>query len=117
MKKITLILLILIHYSFAQVQRVPSKQEKMKGMDMEKKDTAKKIQPQTYTCPMHPQIHANKPGKCPICGMQLVKEKIKKNALGVVNKDDEMPMAKDTTSINKMDKMNMDAMPQQKKNG
>ncbi|MGE5520174.1 MAG: efflux RND transporter periplasmic adaptor subunit [Candidatus Dadabacteria bacterium] len=27
---------------------------------------------QTYTCPMHPQVIANKPGNCPICGMQLV---------------------------------------------
>ena len=25
-----------------------------------------------YTCPMHPQIHMDKPGKCPICGMELV---------------------------------------------
>ncbi|MGH2565458.1 MAG: heavy metal-binding domain-containing protein, partial [Ginsengibacter sp.] len=22
-----------------------------------------------YTCPMHPEIHANKPGKCSKCGM------------------------------------------------
>lgn len=29
----------------------------------------------TYTCPMHPEIHSDKPGKCPICGMALVKEK------------------------------------------
>ena|SRR5712692_5821425 len=28
-----------------------------------------------YTCRMHPQIQSDKPGKCPICGMQLVKEK------------------------------------------
>ncbi len=27
-----------------------------------------------YTCPMHPQIKADKPGKCPICGMTLVKK-------------------------------------------
>lgn len=27
---------------------------------------------QTYTCPMHPQIVQDKPGKCPICGMDLV---------------------------------------------
>ncbi|SFE85042.1 membrane fusion protein, Cu(I)/Ag(I) efflux system [Chitinophaga sp. CF118] len=27
---------------------------------------------QTYTCPMHPQIVQNKPGTCPICGMDLV---------------------------------------------
>ncbi|MEO6130684.1 MAG: heavy metal-binding domain-containing protein, partial [Saprospiraceae bacterium] len=26
-----------------------------------------------YTCPMHPQIIENKPGKCPICGMDLVR--------------------------------------------
>jgi membrane fusion protein, copper/silver efflux system len=25
-----------------------------------------------YTCPMHPQIIADKPGQCPICGMDLV---------------------------------------------
>jgi len=27
-----------------------------------------------YTCPMHPQILRDKPGKCPICGMELVKK-------------------------------------------
>lgn len=27
---------------------------------------------QTYTCPMHPQIISEKPGTCPICGMDLV---------------------------------------------
>jgi Cu(I)/Ag(I) efflux system membrane fusion protein len=26
-----------------------------------------------YTCPMHPQVHLEKPGVCPICGMDLVK--------------------------------------------
>lgn len=28
----------------------------------------------TYTCPMHPQVIKNAPGKCPICGMNLVKK-------------------------------------------
>lgn len=27
---------------------------------------------QLYTCPMHPQISQDKPGKCPVCGMDLV---------------------------------------------
>ena len=27
-----------------------------------------------YTCAMHPQIHQDKPGKCPICGMTLIKK-------------------------------------------
>gem|GEM_PF-2502164 len=25
-----------------------------------------------YTCPMHPSVKAEKPGACPICGMNLV---------------------------------------------
>src|SRR5271169_5788380 len=28
---------------------------------------------QGYICPMHPQITSDHPGKCPICGMDLVK--------------------------------------------
>jgi membrane fusion protein, copper/silver efflux system len=26
----------------------------------------------SYTCPMHPDVVADKPGKCPKCGMDLV---------------------------------------------
>ena len=28
----------------------------------------------TYTCPMHPEVVSDKPGKCPKCGMALVKK-------------------------------------------
>jgi hypothetical protein len=27
-----------------------------------------------YTCAMHPQVHQDKPGKCPICGLTLLKK-------------------------------------------
>ncbi len=29
----------------------------------------------TYSCPMHPEVMSDKPGKCPKCGMDLVKKK------------------------------------------
>ncbi|MHB9056667.1 MAG: heavy metal-binding domain-containing protein [Paludibacteraceae bacterium] len=33
-----------------------------------------------YTCPMHPDVIMDKPGKCPECGMTLaVKKEIKKD--------------------------------------
>jgi hypothetical protein len=29
----------------------------------------------SYTCPMHPEVKSDKPGKCPKCGMDLVEKK------------------------------------------
>lgn len=34
--------------------------------------------PEYYTCSMHPQVHQAKPGKCPICGMNLEFHKVDK---------------------------------------
>jgi len=28
----------------------------------------------TYTCPMHPEVQSEEPGKCPKCGMFLVEK-------------------------------------------
>ncbi len=33
-----------------------------------------------YKCPMHPEVKADKPGKCPKCGMNLVEGQEAKNA-------------------------------------
>jgi hypothetical protein len=35
----------------------------------------KKVNATTYTCPMHPEVISDKPGKCPKCGMDLVTKK------------------------------------------
>ncbi len=91
MKKIIAIIFLLASYSLAQAQD-------MKGMDMSKKDTKQQPQPVTYTCPMHPEIHAAKPGNCPKCGMKLVKEKPKQVKQQPVQKHDNMQMTKDTTA-------------------
>ncbi|MFA6086331.1 heavy metal-binding domain-containing protein [Mucilaginibacter sp.] len=43
----------------------------------------KKVKPAKvqYTCTMHPEVLSDKPGKCPKCGMELVKkEPAKKKA-------------------------------------
>lgn len=37
-----------------------------------KRDKNQTTEAKTYTCPMHPQIIQDKPGTCPICGMDLV---------------------------------------------
>jgi CopA family copper-resistance protein len=59
MKKIVLLAFILSIFSFADAK------------------VLQQSQPVTYTCVMHPEIHSPKPGKCPKCGMALVKEKTK----------------------------------------
>ena len=46
----------------------------------------KQTQQTFYTCVMHPEIHSPKPGKCPKCGMTLIKEKAKPIKKVVVKK-------------------------------
>jgi len=50
--------------------------DEMKKTSDEMKEKSEQTNPQSfyYTCRMHPQIHADKPGKCPICGMTLIKK-------------------------------------------
>ena len=52
------------------------KMDKCSMMTKSKKMTAKKhTMAMTYTCPMHPEVKSDKPGKCPKCGMDLVVKK------------------------------------------
>jgi uncharacterized protein with PIN domain len=39
----------------------------------QKKDTTLKV---VYTCPMHPEVIQDAPGKCPKCKMNLVKKEV-----------------------------------------
>ena len=50
--------------------------DEMKKTSDEMKEKSEQTNPQSfyYTCRMHSQIHADKPGKCPICGMTLIKK-------------------------------------------
>jgi len=38
------------------------------------KSSPQQTSAEIYTCPMHPQIIQDRPGQCPICGMDLVKK-------------------------------------------
>ncbi|HTI90521.1 MAG TPA: heavy metal-binding domain-containing protein [Puia sp.] len=38
------------------------------------KDSSMKQSAAVYTCKMHPEVTSDKPGKCPKCGMDLVKK-------------------------------------------
>ena len=37
----------------------------------EQTETKQEVAGVTYTCPMHPEVISNEPGKCPKCGMNL----------------------------------------------
>jgi YHS domain-containing protein len=44
--------------------------------DPEKYLQQKEGMKQVYTCPMHPEVQSDQPGKCPKCGMNLVKKDV-----------------------------------------
>lgn len=84
MKKIFIAIILLItiiagggvyYYKFVKIKDVQKEHKEEK---------------QLYTCPMHPQIISEKPGSCPICGMDLVplkkqQETQEKNPEGLSN--------------------------------
>ena len=42
---------------------------------------------ETYTCTMHNEVMSDKPGKCPKCGMTLVKQKMTEEQQKMMNED------------------------------
>jgi uncharacterized protein with PIN domain len=77
MKKLfaTLSIAVLIIALTAACQ--PSK-DKAEKMDTESADTTSVEQTAhvMYTCSMHPEVMKDEPGKCPKCGMELVKKEM-----------------------------------------
>lgn len=47
-----------------------------------------------YTCPMHPQIHEDEPGDCPICGMPLVLKTDSVSSTALSHSDTSLPVDK-----------------------
>ncbi len=59
-----------------------------------------------YTCPMHPQIIQDKPGTCPICGMDLVKMSASTAADGsIMLNESQIKLANITTTLTHLENM------------
>ena len=84
MKKLSIIVLLVVSMAMAFSACNNSTSNSTK---VESKSTEKIV----YTCTMHPEVHKDKPGDCPICGMPLV---IQGNAdsLHMHNQSDTMHM-------------------------
>jgi rubrerythrin len=71
------------HDAVAQPEKKALADEMKKTSDQMKKTSdamkqkSDEMKPATtiYTCPMHPEVQSEKPGKCPKCGMKLVPKK------------------------------------------
>ena len=60
--------------ALADEMKKTSDEMKKTSDEMKQKSEQTNLQDFYYTCPMHPQIRADNPGKCPICGMTLIKK-------------------------------------------
>lgn len=59
-----------------------------------------------YTCPMHPQVIQDKPGTCPICGMDLVKMSASTAADGsIMLNESQIKLANITTTLSRFESM------------
>jgi len=57
------------------------------GAGEQKQNATEQTAKADYTCTMHPEYHSDKPGKCPTCGMDLVKNEKTAKTDSVPKKD------------------------------
>ncbi len=59
-----------------------------------------------YTCPMHPQVIQDKPGTCPICGMDLVKKDVSTGGGGsIMLSESQIKLANISTMLTRFENM------------
>lgn len=56
-----------------EMKKTADEMKRASDVMKEKSDEMKADAP-VYTCPMHPEVIRNQPGKCPICGMTLIEK-------------------------------------------
>jgi hypothetical protein len=89
MKKIlsTLSIAVLLFTLITACQQSKEKTEPTEAnqsMDSTSVDEPPKI---TYTCTMHPEVVKDEPGKCPKCGMDLVKKEVGETTMDSTKRD------------------------------
>lgn len=102
MKNLTLIAVFIICYTASAQAMLEMK------MPEQKKQTSKQTQKVIYTCVMHPEVKMDKPGKCPKCGMTLVKKEIKVIPSKTPPKKQAKPQKEKVGISNKKETHNMD---------
>jgi len=81
MKKLIYVLVVcfaIFAVGFSQTQKQSEVKAKVSTVKSEKQQKKVVMAMVVYTCPMHPEVLKDKPGKCPKCGMNLVKKEIEK---------------------------------------
>lgn len=56
-----------------------------------------------YTCPMHPQVIQDKPGTCPVCGMDLVKASTTSDNGSIMLTETQIRLANITTTLTRVE--------------